>query len=187
MSEWNAETAEWYAKNYGDYPTNQLGIDALELPDDSHIVDIGCGTGAALRHAASKIKGGRFIGVDPVARMLEIAHEWTENHNAKNRIEFRIGSAEALPVEGDFADYVLAFDSVDHWQNVDRGLQEVRRILQSDGKFVIIKDSSVPDAQQAMDTLITRLKSAGFVIRDNRQINEADISFYLFICEIEKP
>ena len=187
MSEWNAETAEWYAKNYGDYPTNRLGIDALELPEDSQIVDIGCGTGAALRHAAEKIKGGKLIGVDPVARMLEIAHEWTENHSAKNRIEFRAGSTEALPVEGDFADYALAFDSVDHWEDVDRGLKEVRRILQTSGKFVIIKDSSVPGAKQALDTLISGLETNGFVIRDNSQITAVGISFYLLICEIEKP
>jgi ubiquinone/menaquinone biosynthesis C-methylase UbiE len=118
--------------------------------------------------------------------MIEIAHEWTENHGAKNRIEFRVGSAEDLPVARDFADTVLAFDSIDHWQDVDRGLHEVRRILQSDGKFVIIKDRSVPNAQQAMDTLITRLESAGFVIRDKRQINADDVSFNLLVCEMDK-
>lgn len=186
MSEWNAETAEWYAKNYGDYPTNQLGVDALELSDNSQIVDIGCGTGAALRHAASKINGGRFIGIDPIPRMIEIAHEWTEDHAAKNRIEFRVGAAEELPIDTNFADTVLAFDSIDHWQDVDLGLKEVGRILKSNGKFVIIKDTSVPGAEQALDTLTTRLESAGYVIRDKRQIKADDVSFFLLICEIDK-
>jgi hypothetical protein len=27
MTEWNTETAEWYAANYGDYPTNRLAIE----------------------------------------------------------------------------------------------------------------------------------------------------------------
>ncbi len=66
MTEWNAEIAEWYADNYGEYPTNRLAIDALGLPMDAVVLDIGCGTGAALRHAAPRVTQGRLIGVDPV-------------------------------------------------------------------------------------------------------------------------
>ena len=187
LSDWNAETAEWYAQNYGDYPTNQLGIDALDLPDHSRIVDIGCGTGAALRHATSRIKGGRFIGLDPVPRMIEIANEWTEDHDAKNRIEFRVGSAESLPIESNFADYVLAFDSIDHWQDVDQGLKEVGRILKATGKFVIIKDIHVPGADEAIEKLITQLVLAGFLIKVDKLISNDTIRFHLFICEIVKP
>jgi hypothetical protein len=68
---------------------------------------------------------------------------------------------------------------------VDQGLKEVGRILKSNGKFVIIKDTSVPGAEQALDTLTTRLESAGYIIRDKRQIKADDVSFYLLICEIE--
>lgn len=66
MSTWTAETAEWYAANYGEYPTNRRTIDSLEIADDAVVVDVGCGTAAALRHAATKVTRGRLIGVDPV-------------------------------------------------------------------------------------------------------------------------
>ena len=33
MSEWNAETPQWYADKYGEYATNRLGVEALELAD----------------------------------------------------------------------------------------------------------------------------------------------------------
>jgi tRNA G46 methylase TrmB len=61
MSEWNAQTAEWYAEKYGDYPTNRLAVSKIEFMDDPIIIDVGCGTGAALRHAASEITGGLLI------------------------------------------------------------------------------------------------------------------------------
>ncbi len=61
MSDWNKETAEWYAEKYGEYATNRLGVDELDFFDKAVIVDIGCGTGAALRHAASKVENGKFI------------------------------------------------------------------------------------------------------------------------------
>jgi len=75
MNEWDAETAEWYAANYGDYATNRLAVEALDLEPDSLVVDVGCGTGSALRHASSTITQGSLIGVDPVPRMIELAQE----------------------------------------------------------------------------------------------------------------
>ena len=86
MPEWDSETAEWYAQNYGEYPTNRLAVDALDLPEDAVIVDVGCGTGAALRHAAVKVRRGHLIGIDPVPRMIEIARERLEGHPAAARI-----------------------------------------------------------------------------------------------------
>lgn len=84
MSEWNSETAEWYAEKFGDYATNRLAVNELVLKDRARIVDIGCGTGEALRHAAFKISDGTLIGIDPVRRMIEIAYEWTEGHSSSN-------------------------------------------------------------------------------------------------------
>ena len=114
MTEWDSDTAEWYAANYGEYATNRLAVDELDLAADAVIVDVGCGTGSALRHAASRVIDGRLIGIDPVPRMIEIAREGSDESPASARIEYRVGSAEALPVEDGLADLVFAFDSIDH-------------------------------------------------------------------------
>jgi ubiquinone/menaquinone biosynthesis C-methylase UbiE len=182
MSYWNAETAEWYAEKYRDYPTNRLAVNELDLLDHSSIVDVGCGTGSALRHAASITAGGVFIGIDPVPRMIEIAKELTEEHEFKGRIEYRVGSAEKLPIDNDFARYVFAFDSIDHWQDVDKGFREIKRILQPDGLFTIVKDKSVPGANIAIKTLIQNVESAGFKISNLKEITREEISFLLMIC-----
>ena len=181
MPKWNAETAEWYAANYGDYPTNRLAVDHLDLPASSTIVDIGCGTGAALRHAARKVRAGNLIGIDPVPRMIEIACELTENRSAQERITFIVGSAEALPIDKDCADVVFAFDSVDHWQDVRQGLREIRRVLRPVGNLVIVKDRGVPGAQAALKILGETLKSSGFDLFDENEISSGDVSFALWI------
>jgi ubiquinone/menaquinone biosynthesis C-methylase UbiE len=186
MPEWNAETAEWYAEKYGDYPTNRLAVNELALLDHSSLVDVGCGTGSALRHAASMTAGGEFIGIDPVPRMIEIARELTEEHKFKNRIKYRVGSAEQLPVDNDFAKYVFAFDSMDHWQDIDKGLREIKRILRPDGTFAIVKDKSVPGANKAIGTLVKSLESAGFEISVRKEISRVKISFLLLICSTLK-
>ena len=134
-----------------------------------------------MRHAALKIKGGKFIGIDPVPRMVEIAIEETKEHMAINQIEFRVGSAE-----NHIADYVLAFDSIDHWQDIEKGLLEVKRIMQLKGKFIIVKDNSVPGAKKAIADLTNKLDSIEFVIVDKQTISNDEVGFYMIIVELGK-
>ena len=51
-----------------------LTLAGLRGSSGLRVADIGCGTGAALRHASSQCEGA-LIGVDLVPRMLEFAAE----------------------------------------------------------------------------------------------------------------
>jgi ubiquinone/menaquinone biosynthesis C-methylase UbiE len=185
MTEWNSETAEWYAANYGDYPTNRLAVEQLDLPDHSTIVDVGCGTGSALRYAAAKVKNGILIGIDPVPRMIEIAKKSTKENKTGYQIHFKVGSAENLPVKDSIADLVLAFDSIDHWQDVHKGLNEILRILKPEGNFIIVKDLSVPGAKKDLDTLKQKLAAAGFDVNKKEIINTDEVSFSFWKCIVK--
>lgn len=182
MTEWNSETAEWYAANYGDYPTNRLALEYINLPDQSTIVDVGCGTGSALRHAAGKVENGTLIGIDPVPRMIEIAKEMTEKHDLKDQIEFKVGSAEAIPLQNSIADIAFAFDSVDHWHDLQQGLKEILRILKPEGSFIIVKDLGVPGSTKALNTLAQELETAHFHLNNKEVIKTDEISFVLWTC-----
>lgn len=181
-SEWTDEVAEWYAANYGEYATNRLAVDTLDLPAEAVIVDVGCGAGAALRHASQKVAGGRLIGVDPVPRMVEIAQERAVGHPAADRLEFRVGPAEALPVANGSADFVFAFDSFDHWQDKAAGLAEIRRILRSEGRLAVVKDGGVPGGSQAQQDFEAALTGAGFSVLRDESITEEDVAFHLWVC-----
>lgn len=187
MSKWNAETAEWYASKYGDYPTNTLGIDQLDLAENSTIVDVGCGTGSALRYAASKVDGGQLIGIDPISRMIEIAVDSTKGHPAQDRIEFRLGPAERLPVDDDFADWVLAFDSIDHWTDVNQGLAEVKRILRPGGSFAVVKDAGTPKPQDSVNAVASKLKATDFTVDEPLKISDNEIELFLLIAQVPPP
>ena len=182
MTEWNDETAEWYAEKFGDYPTNRLAVAELDLQSDVTVLDIGCGTGTALRFAAEKVVNGSLIGIDPVPRMVEIAREQTNDHPAANRITFQEGSAEDLPLNTNVADFVFAFDSIDHWTDLNRGLSEVLRVLKPGGTLVVVKDLEVPAAKKRIAELKTKLESSSFSILDQRDMNKEGIRFVLIIC-----
>jgi ubiquinone/menaquinone biosynthesis C-methylase UbiE len=182
MTKWTSETAEWYATNYGDYPTNRLAVEQLDLPDQLTIVDVGCGTGSALRYAAAKVKNGNLIGIDPVPRMIEIAKDLTKDNKTGYMINFKVGSAEDLPVEDSIADIVFAFDSIDHWNDSQQGLKEILRILKPGGRFIIVKDLGVPGAKKDLNTLKQELGTARFDLV-KKEVNKTDeVSFALWIC-----
>ena len=182
MSKWDTKTAEWYAEKYGNYATNKLGVSALKLAEDSTVVDIGCGTGCALRHASEQVTNGSLIGIDPVPRMVEIAKEQTINHAASDRIAFYEGSAEELPVKEGIADFIFAFDSFDHWHDQDQGLKEVRRILKSNGKFIVVKDGGLPHGTEATKAFRRALNLAGFEITKEENLEEGDVKCTLWVC-----
>ena len=184
MSSWNNDTAQWYADNYGEYATNRLCVDALTLFTDATIIDIGCGTGSALRHASGQVTQGCLIGVDPVPRMIEIAKEKTASHCAADRIKFYLAAAEKLPVENACADFVLAFDSFDHWKSPLKGLSEVKRILKETGQLVIVKDSGLAHASKSRKVFFDALKTKGFNVATEKQINDKDVSFTYWICTV---
>lgn len=185
MSEWDAQTAEWYAQTCGEYPTNRLAVAALDLAADSTIVDVGCGTGSALRHAAAQVTSGTLIGVDPVPRMLELAREQTASDPASERIVFHQGTAEDLPIGDGVADVVFAFDAFDHWKDKVRGLSEVRRVLRPDGYLVVVKDEGIPGATKARQAFTDALAKAGFTVTSERGIAEGDVSFMLWECSVK--
>ena len=185
MTEWNSETAEWYAANYGEYPTNRLAVELLDLSDQLTIVDVGCGTGSALRHAAAKVKNGHLIGIDPVPRMIEIAKDITKKNETDYQIIFKVGSAEDLPVEDSHADIVFAFDSIDHWNDIQQGLKEILRILKPGGRFIIVKDLSVPGAKKVLKGLEQKLGTAHIDIGIKEIIKTDEVIFALWVCDPE--
>lgn len=184
MSEWNAETAQWYADKYGEYATNRLAVDALDVAPDAVIVDVGCGTGSALRWVAARAPEGQLLGVDPVPRMLEIARKRASEHPQGRRIEFREGPAEKLPVGDDHADLVFAFDSIDHWQDKAAGLAEVCRVLRAGGRLVVVKDGGVPDAAKGRREFLDEIARAGFATLDEQTLAEGDVNCTMWVCTV---
>lgn len=186
MSKWDTETAEWYAKEYGEYETNRLGVETLKLEANSRVVDIGCGTGCALRHASEQVTHGSLVGIDPAPRMIEIAREQTAQHSSVNRTVYHEGSAENLPIEDSSADVVLAFDSYDHWTDKPKGLKEVRRVLKANGRFVVVKDGGLPNGTDAQKEFLDSLTEARLKVMQEKNIEESDVIFTQWVCAEER-
>lgn len=179
MSEWTDETARWYAERYGEYPTNRAAIELAALRPTDVVIDIGCGTASALRHAASVVTEGRLIGIDPIPTMLEIARERVSAHPARDRIELIVAAAHDLPLEDDIADVIFALDSFDHWGvHRARGLAEVARVLAPTGRFIVIKDGGLPKADASGKQFEAMLSEHGLESRHSEAVEFEGVAFH---------
>jgi len=133
-------TAEWYVRNYGDDPTNHVTVSVAELKPDDVVLDVGCGSGPAVREAAARVLEGLAIGVDPSAAMLRIAAELNASHPERTRMEFLERDASHLPLAEDSVTVAWAINSLHHWADPARGLSEVRRVLVGQGRFLVTED-----------------------------------------------
>lgn len=92
-------------------------------------LDIGCGTGNYTSELEKR--GFKLIGIDPSENMLEVARRTNSN------IDWRIGTAENIELPDNAVEGVIAFLTIHHWSDIEKGFSELHRILKSDGRIVI--------------------------------------------------
>jgi ubiquinone/menaquinone biosynthesis C-methylase UbiE len=75
-------------------------VSLLDLKENQHLLDLGCGTGWAVRYAARLVNEcGEFYGIDISAKMIEKAKASSTDYKDAH---FYQTSAEQLPFDNDF-------------------------------------------------------------------------------------
>jgi SAM-dependent methyltransferase len=114
-------------------------VDALGLPANADVLDVGCGEGDHTLRLAQRF-GVTARGVDPVPRHVELAREALAAHvdrQLRERVSFAVGGAERLPVDSASVDLVWCRDVLVHVADLDRVYAEFRRVLRPGGHAVI--------------------------------------------------
>ncbi len=110
-------------------------LEALQLKGDDWLLDVGCGTGWAVIHAAQLTPAGRACGIDLSPGMIERAKE---NAEGFFNIEFQVADAEAIPYPPESFDAVISTHSFHHYSDPLRALAEIHRVLKRGGQIVIL-------------------------------------------------
>lgn len=138
------------------------------------VLDIGCGPGTAVRHAAGV--AGQVTGLDPSEPMLRLARAFTRRAEP---ILWVVGGAEDMNVPDASQDVVWSLASVHHWPDLDGGIAEVARVLRSGGRFLALEKRTEPGAtgnashgwtDQQAETFAEMLTADGFA--------SAEVSFH---------
>jgi demethylmenaquinone methyltransferase / 2-methoxy-6-polyprenyl-1,4-benzoquinol methylase len=126
-----------------------LGIDILwrkkaisKLKDirPKFILDVATGTGDFSIEALS-LKPEKIIGVDISEGMLDVGRKKMLEKKVDNIIELRSGDSENLPFEDNFFDAVIVAFGVRNFEDLERGLAEMLRVVKPGGKVVVLEFS----------------------------------------------
>jgi ubiquinone/menaquinone biosynthesis C-methylase UbiE len=126
----------------GRAPVARFAADTVNVQPTDHVVDIGCGPGAAAREAARR--GARVTGVDPASIMRRLARLLTSR---RLRIDWTDGTAESLPLADGSASVIWSISTVHHWRDIDLGLADAARVLAPAGRFLAIERRTVEGAR----------------------------------------
>ncbi|WP_138433340.1 bifunctional demethylmenaquinone methyltransferase/2-methoxy-6-polyprenyl-1,4-benzoquinol methylase UbiE [Winogradskyella algicola] len=107
-----------------------------------NILDIATGTGdLAINLASTNAK--EIIGLDISNGMLEVGRKKIVTKKLENIISMVIGDSENLPFGDNTFDAITVAFGIRNFENLEKGLSEILRVLKPNGIFVIL-ETSVP-------------------------------------------
>lgn len=106
------------------------------------ILDVATGTGD-LAIALKATGANEIIGLDISPGMLEIGTEKVKALALDHQINMVLGDGEKLPYEDNYFDVITVAFGVRNFEELDKGLSEIFRVLRPNGKFLVL-ETAVP-------------------------------------------
>ncbi len=115
-----------------------VGDLALTSPNDSHLLDMGCGRGRIAHHLAT-LTGGQVSGYNIDPNQIENAINWAERCGMSDRLHFKVGDHhDPLDYASETFDGCFSFQAV--WpffkkEELDAHAQEMCRVLKPGARY----------------------------------------------------
>jgi ubiquinone/menaquinone biosynthesis C-methylase UbiE len=176
-------------------------LDQLHVQDHNHVLDIGCGSGMAIKKINTIINHGYIVGIDYSLLMLRQAVKRNKLIIKKRNVALCHGNVSALPFADNTFDKVCAIETFYFWPNAPENLLEVKRILKPGGTAAftmeISKDgtnrSKISDNAQRLgfpiysgEEMKSLLATAGFVSVSYKSIPERGKGWLCAIGSVQK-
>lgn len=107
------------------------------------VLDVATGTGD-LAIALTEIDGVKVVGLDISEGMLTVGREKIAKKQLSNRVELILGDSENLPFADNYFDAVTVAFGVRNFENLEKGLSEIFRVIRPGGRLVVL-ETSVPE------------------------------------------
>jgi demethylmenaquinone methyltransferase / 2-methoxy-6-polyprenyl-1,4-benzoquinol methylase len=113
----------------------------LKSSDPKSILDVATGTADLAIMASRLLNPDHVTGIDISEGMLEIGREKIKQKALGNTIELLKGDSEAINFGDASFDAVTVAFGVRNFQNLEKGLSEILRVLKPGGKLVVLEFS----------------------------------------------
>lgn len=102
-------------------------------------LDIGCSHGAMTAGIANHRCVAKVVGIEIEKEAVELANGLKEAgyYKAADNLEFTIGKAEKLPFRDESFDYIFCHTVIEHVNDVEKCIAEMKRCLKNTGEILI--------------------------------------------------
>lgn len=116
-------------------------IDLLRSEQPKLILDVATGTADVALETVKRLQPDKVIGIDISTEMLEIGKKKIKKRGLDTVIELQEGDSENLPFADNTFDAITVAFGVRNFENLEKGLTEMRRVLKDNGKLVVLEFS----------------------------------------------
>jgi 2-polyprenyl-3-methyl-5-hydroxy-6-metoxy-1,4-benzoquinol methylase len=134
-AEWTGERMETFIFNENSIEHLHRYSIAMEYVKGKTVLDIACGEGYGANLLAQI--GKSVIGIDKDEQIIQNA----KRSYVRDNLIFSEGSVEKIPLPGQHVDVVVSFETIEHTDQHERMLYEIKRVLKPGGLLII----STPD------------------------------------------
>jgi demethylmenaquinone methyltransferase / 2-methoxy-6-polyprenyl-1,4-benzoquinol methylase len=115
-------------------------IKLLKKENPKQMLDIATGTGDFAIEALA-LNPDKIIGIDISEGMLEFGRKKMISKNFQDKIELMSGDSENIPFENNRFDAITVAFGVRNFENLEKGLLEMNRVLKPGGTAVVLEFS----------------------------------------------
>ncbi len=147
----------WFERFY----TDHFGL-SREDYRDKRVLDIGCGPRGSLEWATM---ARERVGVDP------IANEYLQMGAAEHAMTYVAAGAESIPFPDHSFDIVCSFNSLDHVDDLDASIAELKRLTAVGGLLLVltdVHDEPTPQEPVCFDWSVVELFAPEFAVQSLR-------------------
>ncbi len=124
-----------------DISWRKKALDKLKTIRPKYLLDMATGTGDVAIMAAKRLQPQKITGVDISDGMLSVARQKVEKLNLSNTIELLNGDSETINFPDATFDAVTVAFGVRNFQDLQKGLAEIYRVLRPGGRLVVLEFS----------------------------------------------
>lgn len=154
--------AKGFAFGHKDFYKNTASV--AELTESDELLEIGFGAGMFINKYAKHIK--HIAGLDISPDMVELAKEINSKLFYEKKLELIEGNILSLPWSDNTFSVIISIESFFFWENVEKALLEIYRVLKPGGRIVIEMAFNLEDGQDHTKNI----KKIGFQLYDEKNI-----------------
>lgn len=116
-------------------------IKTFKKDNPQALLDIATGTADMALRAAKMLQPRRIVGIDISPKMLEIGRQKVEKEGYSSLIELHEGDGETINFPDNTFDGAMVAFGVRNFQNLEKGLNEIRRVMKPGARLVVLEFS----------------------------------------------